>query len=49
MLSYGSLINILNGPHDEGGVWVKEAQAAIRRAVMFYNALPSNMQWSASK
>ena len=49
MLSYGPLINILNGPHDEGGVWVKEAQAAIRRAVMFYNALPLDMQWSASK
>jgi len=49
MLSYGPLINILNGPHDEGGVWVKEAQAAIRRAVVFYNALPIDMQWSASK
>ena len=49
MLSYGPLINILNGPHDEGGVWIKEAQAAIRHAVMVYNALPIDMQWSASK
>lgn len=48
MLAYGPLINLLNGPEDPAEV---EAEVAQYRAVAVaeYNALPADMQWSASK
>ena len=50
MLSYGSYIDILNGPHDESdGDWLSEARLSIRRSVVKYNSLPPDMQWNATK
>ncbi|KAK1921479.1 hypothetical protein DB88DRAFT_513497 [Papiliotrema laurentii] len=49
MLSYGSYIDILNGPHDESdGDWLSEARLSIRRSVVKYNSLPPDMQWNAT-
>lgn len=48
MLAYGPLINLLNGPDDPPEV-EGEIVACRAVAVQEYNALPSDMQWSATK
>jgi hypothetical protein len=52
MLSYGSYINALNGPHDSDsadGEWLDDARLCIKRSIALYNSLPADMQWNASK
>jgi hypothetical protein len=47
--AYGSLVNVVNGPWDNQAEWESQAQQITQQAVEVYNALPSNMQWSAVK
>lgn len=52
MLSYGSYINALNGPHDSNspdGEWLDDARLCIKRSIALYNSLPVDMQWNAAK
>lgn len=47
--AYGPLVNVVNGPWDSQSEWESQAQQITQQAVEVYNALPSDMQWSAIK
>ena len=49
MFKYGDLINALNGPHDEEGMWLTRAKKAMKEAVGSYHALPSYIKWNSTK
>ena len=49
MLTYGPLINLLNGPVDDPTEVEKDISAARGVAIAEYHNLPADMQWSATK